>query len=141
MKAVKILGALFGVYVLIVIGFESLLGYFQPESERTIVIHTFDEDGEHRRIVSRLEHEGVMYVAVNHWPRAWFWRLEENPGVKVTEGDKTVDHTAQIATGADHDKMAGVFNVPIGFRILTGFPPRYFIKLVPTAGEQTEQSS
>ena len=45
MKAVKIFAILILVYVGIVIVFESLLGYYQPENQSTLIITTTDENG------------------------------------------------------------------------------------------------
>ena len=75
MKAVKLIATLFLVYVGIVITFESLLGYFQPTRETTLVISTTAEDGTaNDRVLTRLGSNGQLYVAANHWPRAWYNR-------------------------------------------------------------------
>ena len=80
MKALKILGILLLVYVLIVVLFESLLGYFQPQAPGTLVITTTDDAGAtHDRVVSGLDSDGKFYVAVNHWPRAWYGHVKANP--------------------------------------------------------------
>ena len=82
MKSLKIVLYVLLGYVAIVARFASLLGYFQPQNERTLVITTTDGQGEtHDRVVSRLETDGSLYVAVNHWPRAWYRRVLENPQV------------------------------------------------------------
>ena len=79
MKAVKLIAILFVVYVGIVIAFESLIGYFQPADETTLVITTTAEDGNpNDRVLSRLESNGQLYVAANHWPRAWYNRALDN---------------------------------------------------------------
>jgi len=71
MKTLKIAALVVLVYVGIVVAFESLIGYFQPTAGSTLVITTFDGDGTpHDRVVSRLESDGQLYVAANHWPRA-----------------------------------------------------------------------
>ena len=73
------------VYVLIVVVFESLLGYYQPQAPGTLVITTTDADGDtHDRVLSELESGGEVYVAVNHWPRAWYRRVLVHPEVDVT---------------------------------------------------------
>ena len=73
MRAVRIIAILVLVYAGLVVAFESLLGYYQPSSQGTIVITTTDADGEtHDRVVSRLDSDGQLYVAANHWPRAWY---------------------------------------------------------------------
>ena len=126
----KILGVVLAVYVGIVVAFESWLGYSQPENQQTLIIHTFD-DSEHKRVLRALDDNGALVVAVNHWPRAWFYRLQGNPSVKITMNDATSDYVAKTAEGAEHDRLADKFAVPITFRILTGFPPRYFVQLSP----------
>ena len=85
MKALKIVAIVVLVYVGIVAAFESLIGYFQPTSGSTLVITTFDADGTaHDRVVTRLESDGRLYVAANHWPRAWYNRALENAEVRAT---------------------------------------------------------
>ncbi len=69
MKAVKLIAKLFLVYVGIIVAFESLLGYFQPTDQGTLVITTTAEDGTtNDRVLARLESNGRLYVAANHWP-------------------------------------------------------------------------
>ena len=134
MKAVKVLGILVLVYVLIVALFESLLGYFQPQAPGTIVITTTDADGAtHDRVVSELESDGKAYVAVNHWPRAWYRRLDDNPSIQVTRGDETGDFIGVVVEGDEHDRVQADNPTGIVFRILTGFPPRYFVRLDPVS--------
>ena len=45
MRAVKIGGIVLVSYVLIVVAFESLIGFFQPEGPDTLVLTTVDENG------------------------------------------------------------------------------------------------
>jgi hypothetical protein len=132
MKVLKIVAIAVLVYVGIVVAFESLIGYFQPTAGSTLVITTFDPDGTpHDRVVSRLESDGQLYVAANHWPRAWYDRALQNPQVQVTlEGEKR-DHRAVPVTGAEHDRVDEQNRLGVAFRILTGFPPRYFVRLEP----------
>lgn len=132
MKAVRIIAIVALVYVGVVVAFESLIGYFQPAGGSTLVITTFDADGtSHDRVVSRLESGGQVYVAANHWPRAWYDRALQNPEVQVTlEGEKA-DYRALPVTGAEHDRVDGDNSLGVFFRVLTGFPPRYFVRLDP----------
>ena len=132
MKAVKIVAISFLVYVGIVITFESLLGYFQPAGETTLIITTTAEDGTpNDRVLARLESNGQLYVSANHWPRAWYNRALEDPKVQVTlEGEKE-DYLAVPVTGEEHDRVNGDNSVGVMFRIVTGFPPRYFVRLDP----------
>ena len=119
-------------YVVLVAAFETWLGYSQPQGGNTIVITTFEADGaKHDRVVSRLESEGKMYVAVNHWPRAWYYRLLDNPEVQVTTKDGTADYLAVEVGGTEHDQVQADNPTGLMFRFLTGFPPRYFVRLDP----------
>jgi hypothetical protein len=130
MKALKIVAIAVLVYVGIVVAFESLLGYFQPAPRSTLVITTFDGDGtSHDRVVSRLESDGQLYVAANHWPRAWYNRALENPEVQATLDGKKGAYRAAPVTGGEHDRVDGRNSLSVLFRILTGFPPRYFVRL------------
>ena len=132
MKALKIVAIVVLAYVGIVVAFESLIGYFQPASGSTLVLTTFDEDGiSHDRVVSRLESDGQLYVAANHWPRAWYNRALENPEVQVALDGQNGDYRAVPATSAEHDRVDGENSLGVIFRILTGFPPRYFVRLDP----------
>jgi hypothetical protein len=132
MKALKIVGIATLAYVGIIVAFESSLGYFQPRAGSTLVITTFDEEGTpHDRVVSRLESNGQLYVAANHWPRAWYHRALENPEVQVTVDGETRDYRAVPVTGGEHDRVDADNSLGVIFRILTGFPPRYFVRLEP----------
>jgi F420H(2)-dependent quinone reductase len=132
MKALKIVAIVVVVYVGIVVGFESLIGYFQPMAGSTLVITTLDADGApHERVVSRLESGGQLYVAANHWPRAWYERALARPDVQVALDGKKGDYRAVPVTGAEHERVDGDNSLGVVFRILTGFPPRYFLRLDP----------
>jgi len=132
MKALKIIAILILVYVGIVASFESLIGYLQPTTGSILVITTFDGDGTpHDRVVSRLETDGQLYVAANHWPRAWYERALQNPEVTVTIDGETADYRAVPVTGGEHDRVDGENSLGVVFRILTAFPPRYFVRLDP----------
>jgi hypothetical protein len=136
MKAVKIAVVVALVYVGIVIAFESLIGVLQPQQETTIVVTTFGPDGAaHDRVVSRLEVDGKLYVAANHWPRAWYRRALANPEVQVGRGGEKRAYRAVPVTGAEHERVDAERSLPLVFRFLTGFPPRRFVRLdAPEAG-------
>ena len=132
MKAGKIVVIVVVAYVGIIVAFESLIGYFQPATESTLVITTFDGDGvPHDRVLSRIESNSQLYVAVNHWPRAWYNRLLEKPEVGVTLDGEKGDYRAVPVTGAEYDRVAGENSLGVVIRILTGFPPRYLVRLDP----------
>ena len=130
MKVLKRIAFVFLVYVGIVIAFESLLGYFQPAGETTLVIATVAEDGTaNDRVLARLTSNDQLYVAANHWPRAWYNRALEDPKVQVTLDGEKGDYLAVPVTGDEHDRVDRDNSLPFVFRILTGFPPRYFFRL------------
>ncbi|MFQ5998923.1 MAG: nitroreductase/quinone reductase family protein [Candidatus Bathyarchaeia archaeon] len=132
MKAVKLIAILFLVYIGIIVAFESLLGYFQPAGQGTLVITTTDEDGTpNDRVLTRLESNGQLYVAANHWPRAWYNRALENPNVQVTLDGQKATYLAVPVTDEEHDRVNSDNSLGLVFRILTGFPPRYFVRLDP----------
>jgi len=131
-KALKILVVVFLAYVGLVVLFESLLGYFQPAGETTLVITTRTSDGVPTdRVLSRIESGGRLYVAANHWPRAWYNQTREYPNVQVTLDGETRDYIAMPVTAEEHARVDGENSLGVGFRILTGFPPRYFVRLAP----------
>ena len=133
-KIVKIVGILLLVYVALVVVFESLLGYFQPQAEDTVVITTFDADGTgHSRVLSGLDSGERFYVAVNHWPRAWYRRALENPQVRLARDGETLPYLAVPVTGAEHDRVASDHPIPLAVRFLMGFAPRHFLRLEPMA--------
>ena len=132
MKSLKIVAIAVVAYVGVVVAFESLIGTFQPADETTIVITTTDRDGvSHDRVVSRLESSGQLYVATNHWVRGWYYGALEQPEVRVTQNGETGDYLAVPVTGAEHDRVTDANRLPVALRILTGFPPRYLVRLDP----------
>jgi hypothetical protein len=133
MKALKIAVIVLLVYAGIVTAFESMIGYFQPaQPGSTIVLTTFDGDGSpHDRVVSRLDTGGRIYVAANHWPRAWYRRALANPKVQATIDGAKRDFSAVPVTGEEHDRVESEHPHGPVFLFLTGFPPRYFLRLDP----------
>ena len=132
MKAAKRVAILLLAYVGLVVAFESMIGYFQPGGEDTLVISTTAADGSSNdRVLSRLESNGQLFVAANHWPRAWYRQALENPNVHVTLDEVKGAYVAVPATEEEHDRVHRENSPGIAFRILTGFPPRYFVRLDP----------
>ena len=132
MKATKIVLGLILAYFAIIVVFESLIGVFQPANQSTLVITTTDETGiTNDRVLARLDSDGRIYVAANHWPRAWYNQALSNPNVQVTTDGATGDYLAVPITGDEHHRVSEENAVGLGFRILTGFPPRYFVRLDP----------
>ena len=67
--------------------------------------------------------------------RGWYNRSLEKPEVRVTRNGETGEYRAVPVTGAEHDRVAGGNSLGAALRILTGFPPRYFVRLDPSAAE------
>jgi len=106
MRFLKILAMLLAIYLAIVVAFESLLGYFQPANERTIVISTTDDQGNtNDRVVSLLETDGNLYVAANHWPRDWYHDALERPDVDVTREGERQAYRAIPVIADEHDRV------------------------------------
>lgn len=129
-------------YIALVMIFETLLGIAQPQAGGTIVLTSFSDEGEAiDRVVSRLDRNGELFVAVNHWPRAWARRIQRNPDVQITADGETWNYTAVVLEGNAHEQAASDFAVPFAFRFLTGFPPRYFFRFDPKADLSAANSS
>ena len=132
MKIIKGFAVAVLVYVAIVVAFESMIGVIQPQAGSTLVLTTLGEDGSaHDRVVSRLQSGGQLYVAANHWPRAWYERLLAKSQVRASIDGTTGDYQAVAveAGGEEHERVANDNPVPGWFRFVTGFPPRYFVRL------------
>ncbi len=132
MKAVKIIGILILVYIGIIVAFESAIGYYQPSNQGTLVISTTDEDGAtNDRVLARIESSDQLYVAANHWPRAWYSNALENRNVQVDLGEGKKDYLVVPIEDDEQGRVDSENSLPIVFKILTGFPPRYIIRLDP----------
>lgn len=131
MKVSKIVVIVALVYAAIAIAFESLIGTLQPTPESTLVITTFDADGAHDRVVSRLDSGGQLHVSANHWPRAWYRRALTNPEVQATIDGQKVDYRAVPVSGEEADRIDAEHPHPAWFRFVTGYPPRKFVRLDP----------
>ena len=130
MKILKIISiGLVVVYIGLVVLFESWLGYSQPSNQNSLVITTFDDQVAKDRVLSAVNNEGKLYVSANHWPRAWYRQALSNPNVEVNYKGETNSYLAVPVEGKEHDKLKEEHAHPLTFRILTGFPPRYFLRL------------
>lgn len=131
MKPLKIAMFLALTYVGIVFLFESSLGYFQPQSEDTLLLSIQDTTGQdHKRVLSRFELNGELYVAVNHWPRHWHKRLLVNPNVTVMyQGESKRLLAVPVTENAELNQIKEAYRLGFLFRLLTGFPPREFVRL------------
>jgi hypothetical protein len=132
MRFLKIAVVVILVYAAIVVVFESLLGYFQPANEATLVITTRDGSGHTSdRVLSRIVSDDQLYVAANHWPRAWYRQALQNPDVMVEMDGSRTAYVAVPVAGEEHRRVDAEHSLGLMIRFLTGFPPRYFVRLDP----------
>mgnify|MGYP001379013417 FL=1 len=130
MKILKIISiSLVVLYIGLVVLFESWLGYSQPSNQNTLVITTFDNQEAKQRVLSAVNNDGKLYVSANHWPRAWYRQALSNPNVEVNYKGEMNSYLAVPVKGKQHDKLKEEHAHSLTFRILTGFPPRYFLRL------------
>ncbi len=137
MRALKWLVTILVIYAGLVGVFETFLGYKQPTYEGTLVITTTNPAGEHKdRVLAQIRIEDTLYVAVNHWPRGWYHQILANPNVQVEADGVKGNYIAVEVEGTERDQVVAARPVGLFFRVLTGFPPRRFIRLDP-AGEES----
>ena len=144
-KTLKIVLILIGLYAASVALFESMLGYFQPENQATLVVTTFDAaDVGADRVLVRIEHEGELFVAVNHWPRQWYGRLLDNDQVRVRFEDVDAGYTASKVPEAEQAALDTARTIGLGFpcfdrvsaALLCAADAKRLIALWLTRGEQ-----
>ena len=107
---------------------------FQPENigVETIVITTTDAaGGYYERVLSPIDYDGRLYVAANHWPRAWYHRALDNPDVSVTRKGETIDYRAVPLSEEERERLLDESGFPLAGYVFTGFAPRQFLRLDP----------
>jgi len=115
-------------------GCMTAIAAFQPENigGKTIVLTTTDADGEpHQRVLSPIDYDGRLFVAANHWPRAWYRRALANPDVSVTRDGKTTDYRAVPVGEEERERLLDESGFPLVAYLFTGFAPREFLRLDP----------
>ena len=128
----KVLLIVLAIYIGIVVIFESWLGYSQPQGEGMVIINTTSDEGAtSRRVVSLLNSNDSLYIARNHWPKRWYDQALANPEISVESSGMTKNYLAVPVTGDEYNQVDSDNPLPTFFRFLTGFPPRYFIRLDP----------
>ena len=87
MKIIRIVAIIMGVYVVLGLAIDGAIGYFQPQSETTAVLRTFDEAGNPQEaVLSLLDDGGTLWVESGHWFRGWYHRLLIKPEVELVRG-------------------------------------------------------
>lgn len=123
-----------GLSVVLPTGCMTAVAAFQPENVggETIVITTSDGKGRaYERVLTPIDDDGQLYIAANHWPRAWYYRALQNPEVRVRRGGDTTDYRVVPATEAERERLLDHPGFPKIAYLLTGFAPRVFLRLEP----------
>lgn len=90
MRIVRFIVGLGVLYVALALAVDGLIGYYQPQSDNTIVVRTFDADGmAHENVVSLRDDNGQLWVESGHWFRGWYNRLLAKPEIEVMFRDGT----------------------------------------------------
>jgi hypothetical protein len=141
MKALKRIALVFCAYVALVAAFETFVSVMGrqhaargvAEGDWALALTTTGTDGARRdAVVAGVEVDGHLYVAANHWPRAWYVRAVAQPDVAVKRGgDPARPFRAAAVTGAERSRVVAAYRLPLFMRALTGFPPRRFLRLDP----------
>ncbi len=115
-------------------GCMTAVGVFQSENigGTTIVISTTDAEGNlHERVLSPIDDDGTLFVAANHWPRAWYHRALANPDVSVTRDGETTKYRAVPVSEQERERLLDESGFPKVAYFFTGFAPRQFLRLDP----------
>lgn len=139
MSAVEKLAMILALYAGLVVAFECLvvtMGKRQAArgvrpGEDWLVITTTDAKASHDTVVAGVESGGHLYAAANHWPRRWYHRAVENPDVELTRAGERAACRAVPVVGDERIRIARDYTLPWVIRLLTGFPPRSFLRLDP----------
>lgn len=139
MGIVKLVAIVLALYLGVVVAFECMvvtLGKRQADrglkpGEDWLVIRTTEAEESRDVIVAGVESAGRLYVAANHWPRSWYNRVVDNPDVDVTREGKSAAYHAVPVVGDERIRIAKEYSLPWFVRLLSGFPPRSFLRLDP----------
>ena len=139
MKAIRWLAIALGIYAGIVVSFETLVVVMgkrqaarglQPD-EKWLMISTTDAHGKNDTVVAGVESAEHLYVSTNHWPRGWYNRAIQNPDVEITRAGERKPYRAVPVSGEELVRVAQDYHLPWIIRVLTGFPPRHYLRLDP----------
>ena len=140
MKIIRWLAIAITAYVALVAGFEGLVTFMGARhatrglapGETWVVVTTRDDDGSLKdAVVAGVESGGKLYVSANHWPRSWYQRARKYPDVEVTRNGEKSARRALPVEGEERARVLRDYSLPFALRLLTGFPPRAFLRLDP----------
>ncbi len=95
MKILRVVAIIVAVWIALGLALDGAIGYFQPQSEGTAVLRTFDEAGDPLdTVLGLLDDDGTLWVESGHWFRGWYYRLVRNPEVELVRGEKVEAYRA-----------------------------------------------
>ncbi len=95
MRLARIVAIALGVYVLLGLTADALIGYFQPQGGNTAVLRTFGAGGEPKdTVLGLLDDDGQLWVESGHWFRGWYHRVLANPEVELIRGGQATPYQA-----------------------------------------------
>jgi len=135
----EVVGMAVGAYLGLIVLFEAVVVLFGARQAASgahpptpfVVIGTAHSRGSRGTVVAAVEVDGHLYVAANHWPRGWLRRALRSPEVEITRGGERCQYIAAPVAGEERERVAREYALPLAIRILTGFPPRAFLRLDP----------
>ncbi|MBW2267298.1 MAG: hypothetical protein JRH16_01885 [Deltaproteobacteria bacterium] len=95
MKVVRNLTIALAAYVALGLMLDASLGYFQPQSDSTVVLRSFDaEGGVQETVLHLLDDDGQLWVESGQWFRGWHDRVVANPDVELVRDGETAAYRA-----------------------------------------------
>lgn len=95
MKIFRMAAIVLGIYIALGLVLDGAIGFFQPQSESTAVLRTFDEAGNSQdTVLGLLDDDGQLWIESGHWFRGWYHRLERSPDVVLIRGGDVAPYRA-----------------------------------------------
>ncbi len=92
MKAIRVLAILVLVYIALGLVADGAVSYFQPQTESTVVLRTFDANanadlgmgaGAQDAVLTLFEGDGQLWLVSGRWFRGWYHRVQANPDIEL----------------------------------------------------------
>lgn len=95
MKMLRIVAVVLGIYIALGLTLDAAIGYFQPQSDTTAVLRTFDAGGQPREtVLGLLDDDGQLWVESGHWFRGWYERVLADPEVELVRNGRSEPYRA-----------------------------------------------
>ena len=94
-RVVRIAAIALAIYIALGLAMDAAIGIFQPQTETTAVLRTFDASGKPVDTVLSLHDDGgQLWVESGHWFRGWYHRALANPDVELVIGGEARPYRA-----------------------------------------------